>query len=149
MNREYLSVILVDDDEGNRILFKKILKELKIGVKIQSFSNAANLMEYLNSKEAQIPEILFMNYYISQKNSLEYVSEIKTDFRFDNMVTAIYSENLSESEVEEIFVNGANIFIKKKDDYNALKKVLSEVITINWQYYTSGLNRDNFIMKVL
>lgn len=149
MNREYLSVILVDDDEGNRILFKKILKELKIGVKIQSFSNAANLMEYLNSKEAQIPEILFMNYHISQKNSLEYVSEIKTDFRFDNMVTAIYSENLSETEVEEIFVNGANIFIKKKDDYNALKKVLSEVITINWQYYTSGLNRDNFIMKVL
>lgn len=149
MNREYLSVILVDDDEGNRILFKKILKELKIGVKIQSFSNAANLMEYLNSKEAQIPEILFMNYHISQKNSLECVSEIKTDFRFDNMVTAIYSENLSESEVEEIFVNGANIFIKKKDDYNALKKVLSEVITINWQYYTSGLNRDNFIMKVL
>ncbi|AZA53499.1 response regulator [Chryseobacterium sp. G0201] len=149
MNREYLSVILVDDDEGNRILFKKILKELKIGVKIQSFSNVANLMEYLNSKEAQIPEILFMNYHISQKNSLEYVSELKTDFRFDNMVTAIYSENLSESEVEEIFVNGANIFIKKKDDYNALKKVLSEVITINWQYYTSGLNRDNFIMKVL
>ncbi|MEI7487880.1 MAG: response regulator [Chryseobacterium sp.] len=149
MNREYLSVILVDDDEGNRILFKKILKELKIGVKIQSFSNAANLMEYLNSKEAQIPEILFMNYHISQKNSLECVSEIKTDFRFDNMVTAIYSENLSESEVEEIFVNGANIFIKKKDDYNVLKKVLSEVITISWQYYTSGLNRDNFIMKVL
>lgn len=149
MNREYLSVILVDDDEGNRILFKKILKELKIGVKIQSFSNAANLMEYLNSKEAQIPEILFMNYHISQKKSLECVSEIKTDFRFDNMVTAIYSENLSETEVEEIFVNGANIFIKKKDDYNALKKVLSEVITINWQYYTSGLNRDNFIMKVL
>ncbi|MFP3593214.1 response regulator [Chryseobacterium sp. SIMBA_038] len=149
MNREYLSVILVDDDEGNRILFKNIFKELKIGVKVQSFGSGANLMEYLNSKEAQIPEILFMNYHISQKNSLECISEIKTDFRFDNMVTAIYSENLSENEVEEIFVNGVNIFIKKKDDYNAMKKVLSEVITINWQYYTSGLNRDNFIMKVL
>jgi len=148
MNREYLSVILVDDDEGNRLIFKKILKELKIGVKIQSFGNGANLMEYLNSKDAFVPEMLLMNYNITQKNSLECLSEIKTDFRFDNMVTAIYSENLSDSDVDEIFVNGANIFIKKKEDYNAMKKVLSEVITINWQYYTSGLNRDNFIMKV-
>lgn len=148
MNREYLSVILVDDDEGNRIVFKKILKELKIGVKIQSFGNGENLMEYLNSQEAVVPEILFMNYNISMKNSLECLSEIKTDFRFDNMVTAVYAENLSESEIEDVFVNGANVFIKKKEDYSAMKKVLSEVITINWQYYTSGLNRDNFIMKV-
>lgn len=148
MNREYLSVILVDDDEGNRIVFKKILKELKIGVKIQSFGNGENLMEYLNSQEALVPEILFMNYNISIKNSLECLSEIKTDFRFDNMVTAVYAENLSESEIEDVFVNGANVFIKKKEDYTAMKKVLSEVITINWQYYTSGLNRDNFIMKV-
>lgn len=148
MNREYLSVILVDDDEGNRIVFKKILKELKIGVKIQSFGNGENLMEYLNSQEALVPEILFMNYNISMKNSLECLSEIKTDFRFDNMVTAVYAENLSESEIEDVFVNGANVFIKKKEDYTAMKKVLSEVITINWQYYTSGLNRDNFIMKV-
>lgn len=148
MNREYLSVILVDDDEGNRIVFKKILKELKIGVKIQSFGNGENLMEYLNSQEALVPEILFMNYNISMKNSLECLSEIKTDFRFDNMVTAVYAENLSESEIEDVFVNGANVFIKKKEDYSAMKKVLSEVITINWQYYTSGLNRDNFIMKV-
>lgn len=148
MNREYLSVILVDDDEGNRIVFKKILKELKIGVKIQSFGNGENLMEYLNSQEALVPEILFMNYNISMKNSLECLLEIKTDFRFDNMVTAVYAENLSESEIEDVFVNGANVFIKKKEDYSAMKKVLSEVITINWQYYTSGLNRDNFIMKV-
>lgn len=148
MNREYLSVILVDDDEGNRIVFKKILKELKIGVKIQSFSNGENLMEYLNSQEALVPEILFMNYNISMKNSLECLLEIKTDFRFDNMVTAVYSEDLSEDEIEDIFINGANVFIKKREDYAAMKKVLSEVITLNWQYYTSGLNRDNFIMKV-
>ncbi|SHK92235.1 response regulator [Chryseobacterium polytrichastri] len=148
MNREYLSVILVDDDEGNRIVFKKILKELKIGVKIQSFCNGENLMEYLNSQEALVPEILFMNYNISMKNSLECLLEIKTDFRFDNMVTAVYSEDLSEDEIENIFINGANVFIKKREDYTAMKKVLSEVITLNWQYYTSGLNRDNFIMKV-
>lgn len=148
MNKEYLSIILVDDDEESRTVFKNIFKQLKIGIKIQTFCNGGNLMEYLNTEEAFVPEILLMNYDISEKNGLECLAEIKADSRFDNMVVGIYSENLSESEIEEVFVSGANIFIKKREDYDAMKKALSEVITINWQYHTSGLNKDNFMMKV-
>jgi hypothetical protein len=29
-----------------------------------------------------------------------------------------------------------------------MKKKLTDVIAVNWQYYTSGLNKENFIMKV-
>ena len=29
-----------------------------------------------------------------------------------------------------------------------LKKVLSEVVTLNWQYHTSGLNKDNFLLRM-
>lgn len=148
MNREYLNVILVDHDEGNQIFFKNIFKDLKIGIKVQLFCNGENLMEYLNSEEALIPEILFMDFDIPKKNSLECLHEIKTDFRFDKMVTAIYSDRLSEPEIEDVFVKGANIFMRKPDNYTDLKKVISEVVTVNWQYHTSGLNKDNFIMKV-
>jgi response regulator RpfG family c-di-GMP phosphodiesterase len=148
MNREYLNVILVDNSEENRILFKKVFKDLKVGIKIQIFSNGENLMDYLNSEEAQVPEILFMEKEIPKKNSLEYIEEIKTDFRFDNMVIAIYSDHFSTAEEEDIFVNGANIVMKKPDNYDNLKKVMAEIVTLNWQYHTSGLNKNNFIMKV-
>jgi CheY-like chemotaxis protein len=148
MNREYLNVILVDNGEENQILFKKVFKDLKVGIKIQIFGNGENLMDYLNSEEAQIPEILFMEKEIPKKNSLEYIEEIKTDFRFDNMVIAIYSDHFSTTEEEEIFVNGANIVMKKPDNYDNLKKVVAEIVTLNWQYHTSGLNKNNFIMKV-
>jgi response regulator RpfG family c-di-GMP phosphodiesterase len=148
MNREYLNVILVDDDEGNIVFFKNILKELKIGIKVQAFQNGSDLLEYLNSEDALVPEILFMDFDIPKKNALECLQEIKENFKLENMVTAVYSSNLSEAEVENIFVNGGNIFMKKPNDYSALKKVVSEIITINWQYHTSGFNKDNFIMKV-
>lgn len=148
MNREYLNVILADNDEGNQVFFRNIFKDLKIGIKVQIFQNGEDLMEYLNSEEAHIPEILFMDYGIPVKNCLEYLQEIKIDFRFDHMVTAVYSDRLSESEIEDVFVNGANIFMKKPDNYSDLKKIISEVVTVNWQYHTSGLNKDNFIMKV-
>lgn len=148
MNKEFLNVIVVDEDEGNLIFFKSIFKDLKVGVKVQCFTNGDNLMEYLNSEDALIPEMVFMKYEITEKSSMDCLEEIRMDFRFSNIVTAVYSHLLSEEDIENVFVKGANIFIKKPEAYEALKKILTEVITINWQYHTSGLNIDNFMMKV-
>jgi DNA-binding NarL/FixJ family response regulator len=61
------------------------------------------------------------------------------------MAIAIYSTSSSEKDIEETFIQGANVYIKKPSDFNTLKKILEDVITINWQYHTSGLNRDNFM----
>lgn len=148
MNKEYLNVIAADNDEGNIIFFKNIFKDLRIGVKSQCFSSGEDLMEYLTSEGAIIPEVVFIKYDIPGKNSMECLDEIKTDSRLSNIIIVIYSDQISESEIEEIFVNGGNIVMRKPDSYDGLKKSLTEIITINWQYHTSGLNKDNFIMKV-
>lgn len=148
MNREYLNVILTDSDENNHTSFKKIFQDLKIGIKLHTFYNGEDLMNYLNSEAALVPEILFMSYDIPQKDSLECLVEIKSNFKFDGMITTIYSKYLSSEEEEEVFVKEANVFMKLPDNYKDMKKSLTEIITINWQYHTSGLNKNNFIMKV-
>lgn len=148
MNKEFLNVIVADNDENTLIFFKNIFKELKISIKVQCFSSGKNLMEYLTNNDAVIPEIVFINYTISGKDCIECIDELKTNPKFNNMVTAIYSEEISENEIEETFVKGNNICIRKPSDFGTLKKVLTEVITINWQYHTSGLNKDNFILKI-
>ena len=33
-------------------------------------------------------------------------------------------------------------------NFESLKKILEEVIKINWQYQTSGLNRDNYLLSL-
>ncbi|WP_431611975.1 response regulator [Chryseobacterium sp. 'Rf worker isolate 10'] len=148
MNKEFLNVIVADNDENTLIFFKNILKELKISIKVQCFSNGKDLMEYLNNEDAVVPEIVFIKYTIPGKESMECLEEIESNSKFNNMVTAIFSEPIPEDEIEDIFVKGANIFMKKPECFEKLKKVLSEVITINWQYHTSGLNKDHFILKV-
>lgn len=148
MNKEFLNVIVADNDENTLIFFKNILKELKISIKVQCFSNGKDMMLYLNNDDAVVPEIVFINYTIPGKDSMECLEEIETNSKFNNMVTAIFSEPIPENEIEDIFVKGANIFMKKPESFESLKKVLTEIITINWQYHASGLNKDNFILKV-
>lgn len=147
MVKEYTSIILADDDEDDRMFFTDAFDELKINTKVNTFKDGAELMEFLNQDHIQIPEIIFLDLNMPKKNGLECLKEIKSNDKFSDTAIAIYSTSSSEEHIEETFVGGANIYIKKPNDFNTLKKVLSEVVTINWQYHTSGMNKDNFILR--
>lgn len=148
MNKEYMHIILADDDEDDRLFFTDAFDELKINTKVQTYNDGAALMDYLNDEDSILPEILFLDLNMPKKNGIECLQEIKSNPKFSNIAVAIYSTSSSEEHIEETFVNGANIYIKKPSDFNMLKKVLSDVVTINWQYQTSGLNKDNFLLRM-
>ena len=140
MVKEYMHIILADDDEDDRLFFTDAFEELKINTKVRTY--------YLNSEDALLPEILFLDLNMPKKNGIECLDEIKNNPKLSNIAVAIYSTSSSEEHIEETFVKGANIYIKKPSDFGALKKVLSDVVTINWQYQTSGLNKDNFLLRM-
>ncbi len=148
MNKEYMHIVLADDDEDDRMLFTDAFEELKINTKVQTYKDGAELMDYLNTEDAILPEILFLDLNMPKKNGIECLHEIKANPKFSNIAIAIYSTSSSEEHIEETFVSGANIYIKKPNEFSALKKVLSDVVTINWQYQTSGLNKDNFLLRM-
>ena len=148
MENDYIHIILADDDEDDRLFFTDAFSELKINTKVQTYNDGVELMNYLNQTESILPNILFLDLNMPKKNGLECLAEIKADKKFDNIAIAIYSTSSSEEHIEETFVNGANIYIKKPSDFNTLKKILSDVVTINWQYHTSGLNKDNFLLRM-
>lgn len=148
MNKDYIHIILADDDEDDRLFFTDAFSELKMQTKVQTYNDGAELMNYLNSDEAILPQVLFLDLNMPKKNGIECLHEIKGNSKFSNMAIAIYSTSSSEEHIEETFISGANIYIKKPSDFNTLKKVLSDVVTINWQYHTSGLNKDNFLLRM-
>ncbi|WP_431137097.1 response regulator [Psychroserpens mesophilus] len=148
MNENYIRIALADDDEDDRMFFTESFDELKIKSKVSTFNDGVQLMNYLNQEDSVLPNILFLDLNMPKKSGLECLKEIKANSRFNDIAIAIYSTSASEEDIENTFVQGANIYIKKPNDFNVLKKVLSEVVTINWQYYTSGLNRDNFLLRL-
>jgi CheY-like chemotaxis protein len=148
MEADYIHIIIADDDEDDRLFFTDAFDELKINTKVQTCSDGVELMDYLNKEDSILPNVLFLDLNMPMKNGLECLHEIKANKRFDDIVIAIYSTSSSEEHIEETFICGANIYIKKPSDFNELKKTLSYVVTLNWQYHTSGLNKDNFLFRM-
>lgn len=148
MQNEPVVVLLADDDEDDRLFFKEAFDEIKMKTIVKLVNNGVELMKYLTQKRTQLPHILFLDLNMPLKSGMDCLLEIKNIEHLKDIPIAIYSTSASEEDIEETFVRGANIYIKKPNDLRTLKKVLEEVITINWQYHTSGLIRENFLLSI-
>ena len=148
MHKDTIHVLLADDDEDDRNFFKDAFGEIKINTDVKLVNDGVELMEYLNQPDIVLPHILFLDLNMPRKNGLECLSEIKKIERLKQIAIAIYSTSASDSDIEETFVKGANIYIKKPNDFEALKKTLSIVTTLNWQYHTNSLNKETFLLSI-
>jgi CheY-like chemotaxis protein len=148
MLNQPIHVLLADDDADDRLFFCDAFEEIKIKTIVHIVKNGQELMHYLTQPDTVLPHVLFLDLNMPLKTGIECLDEIKKIDYLKDMAIAIYSTSASEADIEETFVKGANVYIKKPSDFIALKKVLAEVITLNWQYQTSGLNRNNFLLSL-
>ena len=148
MDNNFIHIILADDDEDDRLFFTDAFDELRMTTKVSTYNDGVELMNYLNKEDALLPNVLFLDLNMPKKSGLECLQEIKANKKMANIAIAIYSTSASEEDIENTFVLGANVYIKKPSSFNDLKKILSNVVTINWQYHTNGLNKENFLLRL-
>jgi CheY-like chemotaxis protein len=148
MPKQPIHILLADDDEDDRLFFKEAFEEIKIYTSVKIVNDGVELMNHLSQDNIQLPHILFLDLNMPRKNGIDCLLEIKHLAHLKDIAIAIYSTSSSEKDIEETFIQGANVYIKKPSDFNTLKKILEQVITINWQYQTSGLNRDNYLLSL-
>lgn len=146
MYPEKLHISLAEDDQDDRLFFKDAFDAVKIEHTLKMFEDGTEIMNYLKSS-AELPHIIFLDLNMPGKSGIECLKEIRRDDRLRDLSVAIYSTSSSNSNIEETFILGANIYIRKPKDFAALKKIISDVIHINWQYVTDGLNRENFMLS--
>jgi CheY-like chemotaxis protein len=149
MNHSPIRILLADDDEDDRLIFVVALKQIKQAVNVTTVNNGVELMDYLKEHEAkELPHILFLDLNMPLKGGLDCLKEIRSTRELKDLSVAIYSTSASEEDIENTFIQGANVYIKKPNDFTRLVSVLSEVITVNWQYTTSDLNKENFVLSI-
>jgi CheY-like chemotaxis protein len=147
MDNGQIHVLLADDDEDDRLFFKEAFEEIKIKTKVTLVKDGVELMKYLSSDSRPKPHILFLDLNMPRKSGIECLLEIRSNDHLKDIPIAIYSTSSSEEDIENTFIKGANVYITKPSEFKELKQILEEVITINWQYHTSGLNREIYLLN--
>jgi CheY-like chemotaxis protein len=148
MKVDSLFILLADDDEDDCIFFRDALQEIRAKTDLTIVNDGSQLMQYLDNADNRVPDLVFLDLNMPVLNGINCLVEIRKKSRLKELAIAIYSTSSSDENVEEAFINGANIYIQKPNDFSVLKVILEHVITLNLQYNTSGLKKENFLLNI-
>lgn len=148
MENEPFHILLADDDESDRLLFTEAISELKIETVVHTVNDGVQLMEWLKMKKNQLPHLLFLDLNMPLKNGIECLKEIRSNQRLKDISIAIYSTSDSEKDIEETFLNGANVYITKPNNFNMLRLVLEKAVMTAYQYEDQSIRRENFLLRI-
>ena len=129
MGNDSLFILLADDDADDRLFFKEAMEEINADSLISFVNDGIKLMYFLNQPGIRLPNIVFIDLNMPVKNGMECLKEIRANKRFKDLVIAIYSTSGSEHDIHEAFIQGANIYIKKPNNFADLKAGLAKVIS--------------------
>ena len=142
-----VKIILTDDDADDRIIFKDAFHELHLDNNLQMFNDGVDLMEYLKTTDEKLPELVLLDLNMPRKSGYECLKEIRANEKLKDLSVAIYSTSSSQEDIEQTFANGADLYIKKPNDYANLKRLIKEVMQTNWNLSPPCRNREKFFLK--
>ena len=148
MNTKLLNIALADDDDDDRMLFSEAIEEISIKTKLSLFNHGQELMDYLSAPSVVLPDLIFLDLNMPIKNGMECLKEIRQNSNLKDLCIAIYSTSSSEKDIEETFLNGANIYLNKPNNFVKLQSSVERILQLNWQYHTSNLNKDTFLFRI-
>jgi CheY-like chemotaxis protein len=139
------NIVLADDDDDDRYMFREALKELGLHLKIHIVDNGYKLIKYLDTAKL-LPDIIFLDLHMPAMDGIECLREIKKKPGNDNVCIIIFSTSSLEEDIEATFGLGANIYLVKPNEFNELKALLYKVIVFNSHYRKPFIRRETFVM---
>ncbi len=143
-----LRVLLTDDDEDDRLIFKEILDEMDKDISVRMVNDGKQLMDFLATKNNPLPHIIFLDLNMPNMSGLECLKEIRSHEKYNDISIAIYSTSASKKDIDDTFSNGANIYITKPGAYSELKRVLKKSLSAARSNWDSEFDRSNFVLKM-
>ena len=148
-NRVNIRVLLTDDDEDDRSLFADAIADLDLHYPVEFCRNGMELISRLNNKSIATPDIIFLDLNMPVLSGFETLQQIRNEAKFKDIpVIAIYSTSATEDGIKNTFGLGANAYVVKPIDFNDLKKLIKNVIEIDWNEKCRKADMKSFIISL-
>jgi CheY-like chemotaxis protein len=141
-----VNVLLADDDDDDRLLFLDVLKEQAVPVNLSVAVNGEVLMGML--AKSRLPDLIFLDLNMPLKNGFECLDEIRADARMRHVPVIIFSTSSQPSAIDQVYRRGAQLYIRKPNDFAQLKKVINHVLSKQWGTEVFQPPRGEFVLTI-
>jgi CheY-like chemotaxis protein len=123
------SILIVDDNEGDRKLFELAFSELGTKNQIQGFSNGEEALKYLKNLK-EIPFLILSDINMPTMNGIQLKKEIEKDIVLSLMSIPFifFSSSASLYDIKEAFLQKAQGYFQKASSISILIDDLHSII---------------------
>jgi CheY-like chemotaxis protein len=123
-------LLLADDDSDDCIFFREALEDLPFRSTLTTVNDGVELMQHLNKKEAQLPDLLFLDLNMPRKNGFECLEEINLRKNLAQLPVIIFSTSYDPAVINLLYENGARYYIRKPAEFAKLKQAIHTGISL-------------------
>lgn len=131
------SILLVEDDADDRMLFTDALNELSSDVQLKTANHCDDGIDFLIKPQDDLPDLVVMDINMPGKNGLECLADIRNHARLRKLPVVIFSTDTDEAVIRDAYRRGANLYISKPNSFQGLKQEVQKIISTDWESYKS------------
>ena len=128
-------ILMVDDDEDDRLLARDALAESQIEGQMHFVENGEELLDYLGHRgrfatpdSAPRPGLILLDLNMPLKDGREALREIKNDPDLRRIPVVVLTTSKADTDIGAIYELGANSFISKPFQFEALIGVMRTLV---------------------
>jgi CheY-like chemotaxis protein len=123
---KYTSVLLIDDDIDDRMIFGEVLKELAPDIIYHEAINGEDALTKLNNE--LIPDLIFLDLNMPRVDGKQFLAEIQQLDHLKHIPVIIYTTSSHESDKKETHELGASYFLTKPNSLHELTHILTDIL---------------------
>ena len=132
MTETSFNIFYTDDDLDDHELFADVVASISSNHMIYPQYNGQELLNMLRLPHPK-PDLIFLDLNMPKKNGFEVLKEMKEDDDLLGIPIVVFSTSLDEQIIKTCKGLGANLYLTKPDSYPVMKKMINDVLSINWK----------------
>ena len=132
---EPLRVLLVEDNPGDVILFKKAMSACSEQVDVNIIHDAEMVSDFLQNNSTKygkpIPDLIILGLSLPKISGMELLKSIKRNSQTQEIPIIILTNSINKKEMQEAYRSGAAGFVQKSVDL----KEYTDAIEISMKYW--------------
>ncbi|HEX9980979.1 MAG TPA: response regulator [Flavobacterium sp.] len=128
------TLFYVDDDAEDLNFFKQATDA--IGEPVSLFSLGEEMI-YTLKNPPPFPSLVFLDLNMPQRSGYDILKELRQSPAFKDLPVIILSTAFDKATIRTCRELGASMYVPKPPSLKLLKKVIAEVVNIDWSTFTA------------
>lgn len=129
-----LTILHVEDDEGDAILFRKACERARLPVILHHAADAEQAKAYLVGESEfsdrarfPLPQVLVLDLKLPRMTGFEFLRWLRSQAGFEHLPVLIFTSSLARDDKAQAIEDGASSYFVKPASFEALVQIVGKI----------------------